>query len=93
MSLMLLASAATFEAKAQFTLSGQLRTRTELRNGLGNLVTKGSKAAAFTSQTNKTGIWVQMGPPYVWRIRTGRKGMGTGCFFYLQCRWQPLYAA
>jgi hypothetical protein len=53
MSLMLLASAATFEAKAQFTLSGQLRTRTELRNGLGNLVTKGSKAAAFTSQRTR----------------------------------------
>ncbi len=53
MSLMLLASATTFEAQAQFTLSGQLRTRTELRNGLGNLVTKGSKAAAFTSQRTR----------------------------------------
>lgn len=35
---------------AQFSLIGQLRTRTEVRNGLGNLVLKGSKAAAFTSQ-------------------------------------------
>jgi hypothetical protein len=38
---------------AQFTLSGQLRTRTELRNGLGNLVLKGSKGAAFTSQRTR----------------------------------------
>jgi len=40
-------------AKAQFTLTGQLRTRTEVRNGLGNLVLKGSKAAAFTSQRTR----------------------------------------
>lgn len=38
---------------AQFTLTGQLRTRTELRNGLGNLVAKSSKAAAFTSQRTR----------------------------------------
>ncbi len=38
---------------AQFTLSGQLRTRTEIRNGLGNLAVKGSKAAAFTSQRTR----------------------------------------
>ena len=39
--------------KAQFTLTGQLRTRTEIRNGLGNLVLKGSKPAAFTSQRTR----------------------------------------
>jgi Alginate export len=39
--------------KAQFTLTGQLRTRTEVRNGLGNLVLKGSKPAAFTSQRTR----------------------------------------
>jgi len=38
---------------AQFSLTGQLRTRTEVRNGLGNLVLKGSKAAAFTSQRTR----------------------------------------
>ena len=38
---------------AQFSLTGQLRTRTEIRNGLGNLVLKGSKAAAFTSQRTR----------------------------------------
>ena len=40
-------------AKGQFTLTGQLRTRTEVRNGLGNLVLKGSKPAAFTSQRTR----------------------------------------
>jgi hypothetical protein len=39
--------------KAQFTLTGQLRTRTEVRYGLGNLVLKGSKSAAFTSQRTR----------------------------------------
>jgi hypothetical protein len=41
------------EVKAQFTLTGQVRTRTEVRNGLGNLVLKGSKAAVFTSQRTR----------------------------------------
>ena len=53
MSLMLLTNLVTVEAHAQFTLSGQLRTRTEVRNGLGNLVLKDSKAAAFTSQRTR----------------------------------------
>lgn len=38
---------------AQFSLTGQLRTRTEVRNGLGNLVLKGSKSAFFTSQRTR----------------------------------------
>jgi len=42
-----------FLSNAQFTLVGQLRTRTEVRNGYGNLVLKGSKAAAFTSQRTR----------------------------------------
>ncbi len=40
-------------AKAQFTLTRQLRTRTEVRNGLGNLVPNDSKSAAFTSQRTR----------------------------------------
>ena len=36
--------------KAQFSLIGQLRTRTELRNGVGNLPVKDAHSAAFTSQ-------------------------------------------
>jgi hypothetical protein len=39
--------------KAQFMLTGQLRTRTEVRNGFGNLVLKGSKSAVFTSQRTR----------------------------------------
>jgi Alginate export len=51
---MLLVGCVTFTTvQAQFTLSGQLRTRTEVRNGLGNLVLKGSKSAAFTSQRTR----------------------------------------
>jgi len=51
--IVLLCSVAGFNAQSQFTLSGQLRTRTEIRDGLGNLVLKGSKAAAFTSQRSR----------------------------------------
>ena len=36
--------------KAQITLTGQLRTRTEVRDGLGNLAKLGASPAAFTSQ-------------------------------------------
>ena len=51
---MLLAGSLTLTTvKAQFTLTGQLRTRTEVRNGLGNLVLKGSKSAVFTSQRTR----------------------------------------
>ena len=42
--------------KAQFTLTGQLRTRTEIRNGLGNLVPTNSKSAAFTSQRTRLNV-------------------------------------
>ena len=38
---------------AQFSLIGQVRTRTELRNGLGNLAPKDAKPAAFTSQRTR----------------------------------------
>ena len=38
---------------AQFSLVGQLRTRTEVRDGLGNLAPKGAKAAVFTSQRTR----------------------------------------
>jgi hypothetical protein len=41
-------------AHAQMSLTGQVRTRTELRDGLGTLNPIGSKAAAFTSQ--RTGL-------------------------------------
>lgn len=40
-------------AKAQFSLVGQVRTRTEIRDGLGNLVPKDAKSAAFTSQRTR----------------------------------------
>jgi Alginate export len=42
-----------FTAEAQFTLQGQMRTRTEIRNGLGNLVANDAKTAAFTSQRTR----------------------------------------
>ncbi len=46
-------SLSSLPSLAQFTLTGQLRTRTEIRNGLGNLVPNGSKAAAFTSMRTR----------------------------------------
>lgn len=39
--------------RAQLSLVGQLRTRTELRHGYGNLVPKASRPAAFTSQRTR----------------------------------------
>ena len=38
---------------AQFTVSGQLRTRTELRNGQGTLQVKDTARALFTSQRTR----------------------------------------
>ncbi|MBC7826430.1 MAG: alginate export family protein, partial [Chitinophagaceae bacterium] len=43
-------------ANAQFSLTAQLRTRTEVRNGLGNLVLKGSGPAVFTSQRTRLSV-------------------------------------
>jgi hypothetical protein len=40
-------------AQAQFTVSGQVRTRTELRNGLGTPQVKDTTAAFFTSQRTR----------------------------------------
>jgi hypothetical protein len=53
MAVILCCTLAAFTAQGQFTFTGQLRTRTELRDGLGNLVLKGSKPAAFTSQRTR----------------------------------------
>lgn len=41
------------EAFAQFSLSGQLRTRTELLHGLGSPLSKSEKSAFFTSQRTR----------------------------------------
>jgi hypothetical protein len=38
------------ESKAQFSLTGQIRTRTEIRDGLGNLPGIGIHIASFTPQ-------------------------------------------
>jgi hypothetical protein len=43
----------SFYAQAQFTLIGQVRTRTEVRNGLGNLLPVDAPGAAFTSQRTR----------------------------------------
>lgn len=51
--LLLLCSCMVFRVEGQVSLIGQLRTRTEVRNGLGNLVADGSKSAAFTSQRTR----------------------------------------
>lgn len=46
----------SFQAIAQFTISGQLRTRTELRDGQGAPLVKGSNSAFFTSQRTRLNI-------------------------------------
>lgn len=51
--LMFLYCSMLIPAQAQFSFTGQLRTRTEIRNGVGNLVPDGSKSAAFTSQRTR----------------------------------------
>lgn len=51
--LWLLFVAAHSTVTAQYSLVGQLRTRTELRDGFGNLAPKNSRAAAFTSQRTR----------------------------------------
>lgn len=43
----------TIKSKGQFSLAGQVRTRTELRDGFGTLNLKGSKSAVFTSQRTR----------------------------------------
>src|SRR5260370_5819833 len=51
---LLLLSALFFgSVHAQLTLSGQLRTRTELRDGQGAPLSKGSAGAFFTSQRTR----------------------------------------
>jgi hypothetical protein len=53
MSLILFAVLSLSKASSQLTLSGQVRTRTEYRNGLGTLKPKGNDAAFFTSQRSR----------------------------------------
>ena len=50
------ASVISHSANGQFSVNAQLRTRTEVRNGLGNLVLKGSKSAVFTSQRTRLSL-------------------------------------
>lgn len=51
--ILILSICTQFNLTAQFTLQGQIRTRTEIRNGLGNLVPVDAKSAAFTSQRTR----------------------------------------
>jgi hypothetical protein len=44
------------EAKAQLTVTGQVRPRTELRDGQGTLQKKGDDAALFTSQRTRLNV-------------------------------------
>jgi hypothetical protein len=52
-SLVFLAFVSFFKASGQLTLTGQVRTRTEYRNGLGTLKPKTNDAAFFTSQRTR----------------------------------------
>lgn len=56
-----LLSGTPFRAWTQLTLTGQLRTRTEFRNGYGTLETIGSKPAFLTSQRTRLTFNYQLG--------------------------------
>jgi hypothetical protein len=49
----ILCSVMSSPAKSQFSLTGQIRPRMEIRNGFGNLVVQGSSNAAFVSQRTR----------------------------------------
>jgi hypothetical protein len=51
--LLFLLSGAAFKTHAQISLTGQVRTRTEYRNGTGTLKLKSNDAAFFTSQRTR----------------------------------------
>ena len=51
-----LCKAVTLHTAAQFVVTGQLRTRTELRDGQGSPVPEGSKPAFFTSQRTRVSL-------------------------------------
>jgi hypothetical protein len=57
-------------SQAQFSVSGQLRTRTELLDGQGTMLSKGDKPAFFTSQRT--------------RLNAGYKGYRTQFFIAVQ---------
>jgi hypothetical protein len=50
----------SLRSSAQLTLSGQLRTRTELRDGQGAPLSKGAKPALFTSQRTRLSLGYSM---------------------------------
>ena len=51
--MLLIAICCSLTARSQLTVSGQLRTRTEFRDGLGTLISKNNKPAFFTSQRSR----------------------------------------
>ena len=53
---LVLALASQNEAKAQLTVTGQIRPRTELRDGQGTLLKEGDDSALFTSQRTRLNV-------------------------------------
>lgn len=53
---LVLALASQYEAKAQLTVTGQIRPRTELREGQGTLQKVGDDSALFTSQRTRLNV-------------------------------------
>jgi hypothetical protein len=64
------------------SLTGQLRTRTEIRDGVGNLVLQGSPKAVFTSQRTRLNFGYKWDKLSVGSFSAGCACMGTGCFYY-----------
>lgn len=58
--LLTVAAGLTISSRAQLSLTGQLRTRTELRDGQGTLLTQGASPAFFTSQRTRLSLLYSM---------------------------------
>jgi hypothetical protein len=87
---------------AQLSLSAQLRTRTEIRNGLGNLVLKGAAAAAFTSQRtrlslgykwDKMNFYLSLQDVRVWGQDAGTINAADGARLMLHEGWAAITLA
>ncbi|MFY7899689.1 MAG: alginate export family protein, partial [Chitinophagaceae bacterium] len=98
----ILVTVLSLNAMAQMTLTGQIRTRTEVRNGLGNLVTNGSKTAAFTSQRSrinfgykwdKLSVGIAVQDVRVWGQDASTISNNDGSKFMLHEAWADLTLA
>ena len=88
-SLTFILCAVVHSARAQLRLVGQLRTRTEYRNGVGTPRPLANDAAIFYFSTHPADLSVSNKPFNFPGIDSGRKSVGTGCIHHQPYRWGP----